>query len=31
MAKMEIASPEIQELVENVAKEMGLTEIGIEF
>ena len=28
---MEIASPEIQELVENVAKEMGLTEIGIEF
>lgn len=28
---MEIASPEIQELVENVAKEMGLTEMGIEF
>lgn len=31
MAKMEIASPEIQGLVENVAKEMGLTEMGIEF
>lgn len=31
MAKLEIASPEIENLVQEVAKEMGLTQNGIKF
>ena len=31
MAKLTMASPDLEKLVQEVAQEMGLTQMGVEF